>query len=146
MISADGRHALTYNGGVYTDRELRESLEAEGVRFNGETDTEVVWAMPGRSAAPRCPGSRACLPSAGWIRRSGNSPSFATFLDQAPLLHAPRRGRHFLFRAASAAESPGYQPEVLPQRIHDFVRMAVPDDGRAQLPRIHCPVSLRLTI
>ncbi|MBI5210663.1 MAG: asparagine synthase (glutamine-hydrolyzing) [Elusimicrobia bacterium] len=51
MASADGAILLTYNGEVYNFRELRLELEAAGVRFRTESDTEVViegyraWGM-----------------------------------------------------------------------------------------------------
>lgn len=42
MISADSRWVLSYNGEVYNYRELRAELEAEGVFFRSQTDSEVV--------------------------------------------------------------------------------------------------------
>jgi asparagine synthase (glutamine-hydrolysing) len=42
MVSGDGRYVLSYNGEVYNFRELRGDLEARGVRFRSDTDTEVV--------------------------------------------------------------------------------------------------------
>jgi len=42
MTTHDGRYTITYNGEVYNYRELRKDLEAEGVRFRGSSDTEVV--------------------------------------------------------------------------------------------------------
>ena len=42
MISAYHRYVLTYNGDVYNYRELRTELEAEGVWFRSQTDSEVV--------------------------------------------------------------------------------------------------------
>lgn len=42
MISADHRYVLSYNGEVYNYRELRIDLEAEGVWFRSQTDSEVV--------------------------------------------------------------------------------------------------------
>ena len=42
MISADHRYVLSYNGEVYNYRELRTELEAEGVWFCSQTDSEVV--------------------------------------------------------------------------------------------------------
>jgi len=42
MVSADHRWVLSYNGEVYNYRELRANLEAEGVWFHSQTDTEVV--------------------------------------------------------------------------------------------------------
>jgi asparagine synthase (glutamine-hydrolysing) len=42
MISADHRYVLSYNGEIYNYRELRTDLEAEGVWFRSNTDSEVV--------------------------------------------------------------------------------------------------------
>jgi len=42
MISADHRYILSYNGEIYNYREIRADLEAEGVWFRSQTDSEVV--------------------------------------------------------------------------------------------------------
>ncbi len=42
MVSEDGRWVLTYNGEIYNHRVLRGELEAEGVRFRGDCDAEVL--------------------------------------------------------------------------------------------------------
>ncbi len=42
MTTEDGRCALVYNGELYNDAELRQSLQAEGVRFRTDCDTETV--------------------------------------------------------------------------------------------------------
>ena len=42
MLTEDGRYAINYNGEVYNYRELRGELEALGVPFHSQTDTEVV--------------------------------------------------------------------------------------------------------
>ncbi|MEX0758329.1 MAG: asparagine synthase (glutamine-hydrolyzing), partial [Tistlia sp.] len=42
MVSEDGRWVLTYNGEIYNHRVLRGELEAEGARFRGNCDAEVL--------------------------------------------------------------------------------------------------------
>src|SRR4051794_3281824 len=42
MFSPSGRQLLIYNGEVYNYRELRVELEACGVKFRTQTDSEVV--------------------------------------------------------------------------------------------------------
>lgn len=42
MIAPGGRHAISYNGELYNDLELRRELAAEGVGFLSASDTETV--------------------------------------------------------------------------------------------------------
>jgi len=44
MVSACGRHVVSYNGEIYDFRALRGELEACGQRFVGHSDTEVLLA------------------------------------------------------------------------------------------------------
>src|SRR5947199_2914964 len=48
MAYANERYWITYNGELYNFRELRRELEADGLRFVTETDTEVLLAMYAR--------------------------------------------------------------------------------------------------
>jgi len=51
MATADGRLVVTYNGEIYNYRELRAELEAQGVRFASESDTEVILHLYRRLGA-----------------------------------------------------------------------------------------------
>jgi asparagine synthase (glutamine-hydrolysing) len=42
FVSNDGRFIITYNGEIYNFRALRRQLEMRGVRFQSESDTEVI--------------------------------------------------------------------------------------------------------
>ncbi len=42
MATPDGRHAITYNGELYNDAELRAELGSLGVQFRTASDTETV--------------------------------------------------------------------------------------------------------
>jgi asparagine synthase (glutamine-hydrolysing) len=53
MISASGRHVMTYNGEIYNFHELRAELEAEGITFRGTSDSEVLLEAWDRWGAER---------------------------------------------------------------------------------------------
>ncbi len=42
MFTPDGDHALIYNGEIYNYKELRSDLEAQGIGFRTQCDTEVL--------------------------------------------------------------------------------------------------------
>jgi asparagine synthase (glutamine-hydrolysing) len=48
MASPDGRWQLVFNGEIYNHNDLRQRLEAEGHRFRGSGDTEVLLAWMSR--------------------------------------------------------------------------------------------------
>jgi asparagine synthase (glutamine-hydrolysing) len=46
LVSDDGRSAIAFNGEIYNVRELKRSLEADGVRFRSDhSDTELVLRL-----------------------------------------------------------------------------------------------------
>ncbi len=59
MVDPTGRYALTYNGELYNDAELRRELAREGVRFRSACDAEtLLWSLItwGEAALPRLRG------------------------------------------------------------------------------------------
>ena len=71
MLSRDGRHALAYNGEVYNYRELRKELEAEGVAFVSQSDTEVVLQVLIRMGARGIARLEGMFAFAFWDREAG---------------------------------------------------------------------------
>ncbi|TVQ86610.1 MAG: asparagine synthase (glutamine-hydrolyzing) [Chromatiaceae bacterium] len=45
MASADGRYRIVFNGEIYNHRALRAELDAQGVEFRSQSDTEVLLAL-----------------------------------------------------------------------------------------------------
>lgn len=45
MTDASGRYNIVYNGEIYNYRNLRQEMEATGVRFNTASDTEVLLKL-----------------------------------------------------------------------------------------------------
>ncbi len=45
FTSADGRYTIVFNGEIFNYRELRKELEAKGVKFKSQSDTEVLLEL-----------------------------------------------------------------------------------------------------
>jgi asparagine synthase (glutamine-hydrolysing) len=74
MHSRDGRYTITFNGEIYNHRELRASLESDGVQFASDSDTEVLLALFARDGAAMLPKLRGMFAFAVWD--SANSSLF----------------------------------------------------------------------
>jgi asparagine synthase (glutamine-hydrolysing) len=52
MSTPDGRYHLVYNGEIFNYKELRTDLEAQGVKFVSQTDSEVLLWLYAKHGAP----------------------------------------------------------------------------------------------
>jgi asparagine synthase (glutamine-hydrolysing) len=70
MMSADGQHAILFNGEIYNYRELRSELEAAGVVFRTTSDTEVLLILYIREGERMLPRLRGMFAFAIWDFRA----------------------------------------------------------------------------
>lgn len=63
MASGDGALPIVYNGEIYDYRALRNDLNAEGLPFRSDSDTEVLLALYVKTGRIWCSICAACLPS-----------------------------------------------------------------------------------
>ena len=142
MVSDDGLSAIAFNGEIYNVRELKRSLEAEGVRFSSDhSDTELVlrlYETRGLDALSELNGMFAFAILDGRRRR------LVAARDRfgiKPLYYA-RLGRPLRARlgAADAAPGPGRRARARPREP-----VALPDaalrPGRALDPRGRPPAA-----
>ena len=66
MVSNDGRYTIVFNGEIYNFRELRQTLEADGVGFRTTSDTEVLLALFARDGERMLPRLRGMFAFAIW--------------------------------------------------------------------------------
>jgi asparagine synthase (glutamine-hydrolysing) len=86
MPSASGDLVLAFNGEIYNYRALRADLEAEGVRFRGVSDTEVLVEAIERFGLDEALGrSNGMFALAVWDRRSGTVSVARDRLGEKPL-------------------------------------------------------------
>ena len=124
MTSEDGRYVIAYNGEVYNFPALREELAGLGLRFRGNSDTEVVLAALGawgvEAAVSRFVGMFAF---ALWDRREGELTLVRDRLGIKPLYWG-HVGGALLFgselKALTACET--WQPEVDRDALAAFAR------------------------
>src|SRR5688500_9168970 len=76
----DDRYRITYNGELYNFRELRRELEAEGISFRTQSDTEVILALYARHGVSMLRRLRGMYAFALWDERAGS-----LFLARDPL-------------------------------------------------------------
>ncbi|MGH9376001.1 MAG: asparagine synthase (glutamine-hydrolyzing), partial [Terriglobia bacterium] len=60
MTTAEGRYTIVFNGEIYNYRDLKRTLESQGVRFRTHSDTEVLleaYARWGRAAVEKLRGA-----------------------------------------------------------------------------------------
>jgi asparagine synthase (glutamine-hydrolysing) len=124
MRSACGRFALAYNGELYNFRELRAELAAQGARFRGGSDTEVLLAAIERfgveQALRRANGMFAF---ALWDARERELLLARDRIGKKPLYYALQRGR-FLFGSELKAlrAHPAFEAQVDPDAVGCLVQ------------------------
>jgi asparagine synthase (glutamine-hydrolysing) len=132
MWSPDRRHVLVYNGEVYNFAALRRELEAQGERFAGTSDTEVVLrllARDGASALSRLDGMFAL---ALLEVHSGTVLLARDRAGQKPLYWAPLAGGGFAFASevAPLLRVPGVDTRLDPEALSHLLTFGfVPAPG-----------------
>ena len=122
MSSADGRWHIVFNGEIYNYVELRRDLEARGVVFQTQSDTEVLlqaWAEDGADCLPRLNGMFAF---AIWDAREKRLTLARDPLGIKPLYYANHRGELlFASELRSLLRYPGFRPGLDPASINKYL-------------------------
>ena len=113
MISQNHRYILSYNGEVYNYRALRTELEADGIWFRSNTDTEVVlnaYAKWGTKAFSKFNGMFAL---SIWDRKDRTLTIARDRYGIKPLYYS-RQGKYFYFASEQKAiiANPNFQKKL----------------------------------
>ena len=124
MVSAGGTLVIAYNGEIYNFRELRADLEAAGVSFRGDSDTEVLleacaaWGI--ERALSRCIGMFALVL---WDRASRRLHLARDRLGIKPLYWARiDRGLLFASQPKCFSAPPEWRPAVDRGAFAEYLR------------------------
>lgn len=131
MRSDDGRYVIVSNGEIYNHMELRRELEAEGISFRTQSDTETLLASYlhwGDAAWPRLEGMYA---TAIWDRAERTLTLARDPLGIKPLYITQQNGGVAFASEIRALKSVGELTFDIDDRaVHDFFKF-----GHVQRPR-----------
>lgn len=111
MISPDGRYHIVYNGEVYNFAELRAELQAKGIAFHSQTDTEVLlhlYIQYGPAMLSRCNGMFAI---AIWDKQERRLFLARDRMGIKPLFYAMQDGKLFFASEEKALFAAGVRAE-----------------------------------
>lgn len=129
MHSPSGRYVMVFNGEIYNFSALRAELEAEGVRFQSQSDSEVLLAIYERDGADCLPRLNGMFAIAIWDRERQELFLARDRLGKKPL-YFYQQGDHFAFASEIKAllVLPFVERKVRPDALQDyFFHQYVPD-------------------
>ncbi len=131
IFSADGRHAIVFNGEIYNHPELRRELEAAGVTFRTHSDTETLlasWLHWGDAAWLKLDGMYA---AAIWDRSERQLILARDPVGIKPLYVTEQHGGlAFASEIRALRVLPNHEFDVDERGVHDFFMF-----GHVQRPR-----------
>lgn len=121
MRSADDRYVIVFNGEIYNYRELRAQLEAAGLAFSTQSDTEVLlngYAAWGRDVLERLDGMFAF---AVWDRRARRLFAARDRLGIKPFFYSLHRGFAFASTLAPFLALAGFPRRADYEALRDYL-------------------------
>ncbi|GFO53864.1 amidotransferase 1, exosortase A system-associated [Geomonas sp. Red276] len=124
MSSPCGRFLIVFNGEIYNFRELRQTLEGEGVVFRSKTDTEVILALYARHGAGAIPMLNGMFALALWDRQRQTLLLARDRVGKKPLYYYHAGGDRLAFASEIKALLclPGIRAEIEPTAIADYLK------------------------
>jgi asparagine synthase (glutamine-hydrolysing) len=134
MHSASGRYSITFNGEIYNFGDLRKELEAEGMRFVSNSDTEVILGACERwgvvEALPRLAGMFAF---AIWDAQDGVLYLARDRIGIKPFFYSHHRGElTFASELRPLVNWRGELPPISKRGLNEYLRLGY----------VPCPLSI----
>ena len=124
MVSRSGRWVLVYNGEIYNALDLTSRLEAEGVRFRGTSDTEVlVEAIDAWGVDQTLRSINGMFAFGAWDRQERTLTLARDRLGEKPLLYGTIDGAFAFGSELRALKAlPGAPTDLDPDAVSLFLR------------------------
>ena len=139
MSTPDQRYWITFNGEIYNFRQLRTTLEQQGVRFQSQTDTEILLKLYERDGTACVEQLRGMFAFAIWDNQEQTC-----FIARDPLgikpLYYWQSGTTFVF----ASELKAVLASGLPERklssagLYGYLTLGSVPEPHTLLEGIHC--------
>lgn len=121
MHTDDGRYTVVFNGEIYNHRALRAQLQAEGVRFRGHSDTEVLLHLYARDGVGFCSQLRGMFALIIWDALKGTLFAARDVFGIKPLYFHDQHGvLRFASQVKALLASGGVPAEVDPDAASQF--------------------------
>ncbi|MCP3978821.1 MAG: asparagine synthase (glutamine-hydrolyzing) [bacterium] len=138
MTFESGRFRIVFNGEIYNYRQLREELEAAGVVFRTQSDTEVIMALYERHGAEMFPKLRGMYAMALWDESRKTLLLARDPYGIKPLYYAERAGQlHFASQVKALHEGAGIGREVDPAALVGYLLWGSIPEPRTMYSEIH---------
>ncbi|MCC7016462.1 MAG: asparagine synthase (glutamine-hydrolyzing) [Rhodospirillales bacterium] len=123
MVSDCGRYVIAFNGEIYNFRSLRAELEAAGVRFRSDSDTEVLLALLKREGAAGLARAVGMFALALWDMERRELLLARDRLGIKPLLYAPLGdgGIAFASEIRALKEHPGIDFGIDSEALSEYL-------------------------
>jgi asparagine synthase (glutamine-hydrolysing) len=122
MATPDGQLVIVFNGEIYNYRELRKDLEADGVRFRTESDTEVLLRVFERHGTDAFAKLNGMFALAVWDRRRRELTLARDRVGIKPLSFVEHAGRLYFGSETKALAFAREWPRTLnAHAIHDYL-------------------------
>ncbi|MCA1960781.1 MAG: asparagine synthase (glutamine-hydrolyzing) [Desulfomonile sp.] len=122
MLSEDGKVALVFNGEIYNFKELRTKLEAHGLRFRTDSDTEVILALYLEKGEALVDDLNGMFSLAIWDDRRRALLAARDRLGKKPFYyHYSGRRLSFSSELSSLVRDPAVPREISPQALFEYL-------------------------
>jgi asparagine synthase (glutamine-hydrolysing) len=138
MFSASGDVVIVFNGEIYNFLDIKKDLEAQGIRFNTGTDTEVILHLYKQEGADCLEKLNGMFAFAIWDKRDNSLFIARDRIGKKPLYYLQHQGRFaFASEIKSLLTLPEIPKDIRLDALHDFFAYQYVPEPKSIFQHIH---------